>query len=129
MSKPFVFLLLCVFFFKSLASTIDKAYKALNEYDYFKAKKLFYAQLKKSPTEAAYGLATIYYRQDNPFHKLDSAYKYIQISKNNYKALPPEKVLKLKTSYQLNDSSLTTLHDSIAYKTYLVYLKNNRLVV
>lgn len=125
MRLSFVFLLFYVFLFKSPASTIDKAYKALNEYDYFTAKKLFYTQLKKYPAEAAYGLATIYYRHDNPFHKLDSAYKYILIAKSKYKTLPPEKALKVKTTYHLSDSNLITLHDSIAYKAYLVYLKNN----
>jgi WG repeat protein len=127
MHRTFVFLLLSIFFFKSPASTIDKAYKALNEYDYFKAKKLFYTQLKKNPSEAAFGLATIYYRNDNPFHKLDSAYKYILISRNNYKTLPPDKALKLKTVYHLSDSSITSLHDSISAKAYIVYLKSNTI--
>src|ERR1039457_1238349 len=99
MSKSLVFLLLLICFLKSPASTIDKAYKALHEYDYFKAKKLFYSQLKKNTTQAAFGLATIYYRNDNPFYKLDSAYKYILICRENYKNLPPEKILKLKTNY------------------------------
>ena len=125
MPKVLVFLLLCIFSFKSPASTIDKAYKALQEYDYFKAKKLFYGQLKKNPTQAAFGLATIYYRNDNPFHKLDSAYKYILICRNNYETLPPDKALKLKTIYHLNDSCITTLHDSIAAKAYTAYFKNN----
>ncbi len=123
----FAFLLLFICFPKSPASTIDKAYQALQEYDYFKAKKLFYTQLKKNKTEAAFGLATIYYRNDNPFHKLDSAYKYILISKNNYKTLSAEKVLKLKTFYHINDSCLNALHDSISYKAYLVYFKNNSI--
>ncbi len=125
MYKSLVFLLLCTFFFKSPASNIDKAYKALQVYDYFKAKNLFYTQLKKNKVEAAFGLATIYYRNDNPFHKLDSAYKYILICRDNYKTLTAEKILKLKTTYHLNDTSIATLHDSISAKAYIVYLKNN----
>jgi hypothetical protein len=125
MYKSLVFLLLCVFFFKSPASTIDKAYKALQEYDYFKAKKLFYTRLKKNKVEAAFGLATIYYRNDNPFHKLDSAYKYILVCGDNYQTLPPAKALKLKIIYHLNDSCIKSLRDSICTKAYLAYRKNS----
>ncbi len=127
MPRLFVFLLLCTYFLKSPASTIDKAYKALGEYDYFTAKKLFYSQLKRCPAEAAYGLTTIYYRNDNPFHKLDSAYKYILICKNNFKTLPADKALKLKTTYRLTDSCIAALHDSVCIKAYIVYLKNNNI--
>ncbi|MHB8259318.1 MAG: WG repeat-containing protein [Bacteroidia bacterium] len=108
----------------AFASTIDKAYKALYEYDYFKAKKLFYAQLKKHTPEAAFGLATIYYRHDNPFYKLDSAYKYMLICKGSYKNVSPKKILKLKAMYHLNDSCMDALHDSICQKAYLVFLTN-----
>ena len=109
----YIFLVCC--FLKCGASTIDKAYEALNEYDYFKAKKLFYSQLKKSRAEAAFGLATIYYRNDNPFYNLDSAYKYVDICKNIF----PLK----KTSHFVNDSNIATLHDSISQKAYLIFLK------
>ncbi|HEX7413318.1 MAG TPA: hypothetical protein VF411_04665, partial [Bacteroidia bacterium] len=127
MPKSLVFLLLFVCFFKSPASTIDKAYKALHEYDYFKAKKLFYTQLKKNTTEAAFGLATIYYRNDNPFYKLDSAYKYMLICKGSYKNLSTEKALKLKTNYRLNDSCIEALHESICQKAYFVFLNNSTI--
>jgi TPR repeat protein len=60
-------------------------------FDYFQAKKLFQKSLKKDTSPAAYGLAQIYFRKDNPFHSLDSAYKYIGIAKSTR-----EKV-KLKT--------------------------------
>lgn len=125
MFKSFVFLLVCICFLKSPASNIDKAYQALQQYDYFKSKKLFYTQLKKNKIEAAFGLATIYYRTDNPFHKLDSAYKYILICRDNYKTLSAEKTLKLKITYHLNDSCLNTLHDSICTKAYSAYQKKN----
>src|ERR1017187_7123589 len=125
MTKSFILLLLLNCFFKSPASTIDKAYKALHEYDYFKAKKLFYSQLKKNTTEAAFGLATIYSRNDNSFYKLDSSYKYILICRENYKNLSPEKTLKLKTNFHLNDSCIEALHDSICQKAYFIFLNNS----
>ncbi len=116
MSKFLVYIFLIGSFFTSYASSIDKAYKALYEYDYFKAKKLFYSQLKKSKQEAAFGLATIYYRNDNPFYNLDSAYKYIAICRNNY--------LPKKVSSYITDSDLIYLHDSICTKAYFIFLKN-----
>lgn len=118
----YIFLVSC--FFTISASSIDKAFEALHEYDYFKAKKLFYTQLKKSRVEAAFGLATIYYRNDNPFYKLDSAYKYIAICGNNFTNLSAEKKEKLKTTYHLSDSVIIALHDSISQRAYAIFLKN-----
>jgi hypothetical protein len=105
-------------------SPIDKAYKALSVYDYFKAKEIFYKQLKKHPAEASFGLSTIFYRNDNPFHNLDSAYKYISICKNHWPALAPEKKLNLKTAYKIADSSLVSLHDSICVKAYAKFMQH-----
>ncbi len=110
----YIFLICC--FFKSEASSIDKAYEALHEYNYFKAKKLFYSQLKMSRAEASFGLATIYYRNDNPFYNLDSSYKYIDICKNSFSVK--------QISLFVNDSNIATLHDSISRKAYLIFLKN-----
>ena len=123
MPKFLASIILLTCFFKSPASTIDKAYKALKEYDYFKAKKLFYSQLKKNKVEAAYGLATIYYRNDNPFFKLDSAYKYVLICRDGFKELPVEKMAGLKLTYAICDSVIHNLHDSVCQKAYLALLK------
>lgn len=83
--KRHIFIFLILFSFVLSASKIQNAFDALDIYDYFKAKKLFYQSLKKHPTEAAYGLAVIYYRQDNPFSKIDSAAKYIGQAISFYK--------------------------------------------
>jgi hypothetical protein len=61
-----------------IKSNIDKGYTALLEYDYFKAKKIFYTCAPKYRKLADFGLATIYYRNDNPFHQIDSAYDCIK---------------------------------------------------
>src|ERR1700740_1785401 len=124
MRKLLTYIFLAGCFFNISASTIDRAFAALYEYDYFKAKKLFYTELKKSKVEASFGLAIIYYRNDNPFYKLDSAYKYIAICKNNFSNLSAEKKEKLKTAYRLTDSTIAALHDSISQKAYDVFLKN-----
>ncbi len=104
------------------ASPIEKGYEALRIYDYFKAKEIFYNQLKKHPAEASFGLATIYYRNDNPFHQLDSSYKYITICKNNWQIIVPEKKQELKTRYNIHDSTIVSLHDSICQKAYLKFM-------
>jgi len=122
--KFLIYIFLTGCFFNISASAIDKAYAALHEYDYFKAKKLFYSELKKNRVEASFGLATIYYRNDNPFYKLDSAYKYIVICKNNFINLSAEKKEKIKTTYRLTDSTIAALHDSISQKAYDFFLKN-----
>ena len=57
--------------FPLMKSKINKANEALDVYDYFKAKKLFYSAIEKSKVEANYGLAVIYSRTDNPFSNID----------------------------------------------------------
>jgi hypothetical protein len=76
-----VFTFLSVYTF---AGKIDKAFSSLKEMNYFEAKKLFYETLKKKPVPSSYGLATIYYRKDNPFHNIDSAFKYVSIAELGY---------------------------------------------
>jgi hypothetical protein len=44
----------------SWATKITKGYEALQEFNYFEAKKLFTKSLKKHPAPASFGLATIY---------------------------------------------------------------------
>lgn len=73
--------------------TVDKAFRALDIYDYFKARSLFYKALHKEPTASAYGLAIIYFRRDNPFHQPDSATRYIRAAIGSFEA---EKIRKNK---------------------------------
>ncbi len=80
--------------FIMLSGKVEKGFEALSIYDYFKAKKFFSKSLKKATSPAAFGLSTIYFRTDNPFTDIDSAYKYIIISQNNYKFVEEKKRLK-----------------------------------
>src|ERR1700758_885749 len=122
MKRFFLIIIFFSFCTEVRPSQIDKGFAALRIYDYFKAKEIFYKQLKKHPAEAAFGLATIFYRNDNPFHQLDSSYKYISISKNYFQILSPEKKLIAKTAYKITDSSLVSLHDSICEKAYKIFM-------
>jgi outer membrane protein assembly factor BamD (BamD/ComL family) len=88
---------------------------------YFLAKKIYYTQLKKKSCESAFGLASVFYINNNPFYNLDSAYKYIQISKSDYGKLNPKKqnsISKWKISYQ-SISTLEHLIDSLSFSVAL----------
>ncbi len=64
---------------------ISKGFEALDSYNYFEAKKYFEKSLKKKESPAAYGLSIIYFRNDNPFQNLDSAYHYSLLSIESFK--------------------------------------------
>lgn len=78
------------------AGKIERAFYAMEEFNYFKAKGLFEKSYKRNPSPASFGLATIFYRTDNPFHSLDSAYRYILIAEKEYGQLKDKK----KESYK-----------------------------
>ena len=79
------------------AGSIDKGYEALRIYDYFKAKEIFTKmQRQKTYAIGSFGLATIHYRKDNPFHQLDSAYVHINRAKEGLEKMKP----KDQTKYQ-----------------------------
>lgn len=79
------------------AGKIEKGFAALKEYNYFKAKEIFESSLKKTNSPASYGLAVVFYRMDNPFHSLDSAFLYIQQAEKNYSSLKEKKKEQYKT--------------------------------
>lgn len=119
---------LLFFYFISTAlqlfgSKIESAYEALSIYDYFKAKKLFYSQLQKShKTAATYGLATIYFRADNPFSNTDSASKYITLSGNYYKS---NRIQESYFNFKIDSIEIQKLTDSIASNCLNAALNSN----
>lgn len=83
--KKYILVLAICCSFHGIGSKLSAAFEALSIYDYFKARSLFYATLSKHPAEASYGLATIYYRTDNPFSNIDSAARYIYLGTKSVK--------------------------------------------
>ncbi len=79
----------------SFAGKIEKGFQALEIYNYFEAKKLFEESLQKNVVPAAYGLSLIYFRTDNPFHNIDSAYKFVVQSMAGFPALDIKSRLKI----------------------------------
>ena len=116
-----VFFILALFF-KAEASKLTKAYDALSIYDYFKAKRLFYATVKKKPFEASYGLANIYYRSDNPFSNVDSAAKYISLCLFSFKDSCSY------GNYHLNKYTIDSLAEQIAVKGFYKYNHSNSTI-
>ncbi|MDC3252665.1 WG repeat-containing protein [Crocinitomicaceae bacterium] len=80
MKNSIVFVAFFTAAFMVKAGKVEQGYKALQQYNYFKAKKKFTKGLKYNSAASAQGLALIYFRDDNPFHNYDSAYFYINKS-------------------------------------------------
>ncbi len=117
-----VMVFLCTTFICS-ASKIENAYKALSIYDYFKAKKTAYSCINKNTSQAAFVLANIYYRTDNPFHNYDSAYKYIELANSNFN---PIKDLVLLKKYSFQDSSMLALRNAVHSASYNKYIVSKK---
>jgi len=79
-------ILLFLFFFGNITvvakipGKVDKAFESLQDFNYFEAKKLFEKSQSNYPCLSSYGLSLIYFRTDNPFHNVDSAYFRIKQS-------------------------------------------------
>jgi outer membrane protein assembly factor BamD (BamD/ComL family) len=96
------------------AGKIEKGFKSLEVYNYFDAKNKFENKFKKSTiSPAAFGLATIYFRQDNPFHNIDSAYNLIRVSEATFSNLKEKKALKY-LEYGFSIASIANLKDQIS---------------
>src|SRR5690554_1663673 len=81
---------------------INKGFEALEIYNYFEAKKQFYKALKNNQSPAAYGLSLIYFRNDNPFHDMDSAYQYSLLSVESYGEVKEKKQQKWLEKFDYN---------------------------
>jgi hypothetical protein len=84
------------------AGTLERAYDALQRYDYFKAKKLLQRCSNRQPTGSGYGLALIYYRKDNPFSDNTRAHNQILSAKFSYPkstSAQKKRLLKLGVDY------------------------------
>lgn len=94
--KALVALFLLVFI-SARAGKLEKAFKALEVHDYFKARELFRKEVKKHPAAAWYGLSVISGRANNPFFDLDSAYQYILKADLAFTASPDKERITIGT--------------------------------
>jgi hypothetical protein len=98
----------------SYAQNIRKGFDALNIHDYFKAKHVFEKRLKKEKSPASFGLAQIYYRNNNPFHNMDSARHYIIQAIDNFESIKVKKQTKYNERFGFNMAAATVLRQSIS---------------
>lgn len=115
--KYITFLVLLVFSISIFANKLKKAYSDLSIYNYFSAKHRFEKLLKRKTAAASFGLSTIFYRKDNPFHNLDSAFTYVIKSKNAYEKLKEKEKNKLKP-LKIDSTSIDSLFHLICQKKY-----------
>lgn len=99
------------------ACKIERAYNAIEVYNYFEAKKLFEKKIGKSEVAAPYGLSIIYGRKDNPFYNLDSAYKYIYWADSNLSSLE-EADIKQLNKYNIDTNAVKNWKDTIDVKRF-----------
>ena len=118
----FIFILFVSFI--SFSNKIDRAFKSLKEMNYFDAKKCFEQELKKHVVPSSFGLATIYFRKDNPFHSIDSAYYYILRSHASLGKVK-EKQLEKLIVFGFSASSVLELRQSIAAEFFVRAEKEN----
>ena len=126
MKKTLTILFILLTFSFLYAGKIDKAFKALESYDYFGAKELFEKTLENDIVAAPFGLSIIYSKDNNPFYNLDSAYKYISIADINFSKLDEkekEDILKFK----IDSTEIERFKDSIDKRVYLT-IKDSRSV-
>jgi hypothetical protein len=107
--------------FSVFAGNIDKAFGALKVFNYFEAKERFTKALKKSPSPASYGLAVIYFRTDNPFSNLDSAFASIIRSEAAY-ARQKEKTREKLKKHGFDYLQIVELRNRISDRYYAIAL-------
>lgn len=90
---------------------LEKGFDALSIYNYFKARQIFYKLAKKENAAAAYGLAIIYRRTDNPFHNLDSSIRYGALANYYYKQ--HRKNFSYKT-FKVDSATIQLFCDTVA---------------
>jgi len=102
---------------------LTKAYAALSEFDYFKARKLFYEiNARKTNAAACYGLAWITARIDNPFSQPDTAASYVNRSYHLFLQQPmPQEFGK----FRIDSVAIRRLADTIAEKALQRVRKEN----
>lgn len=108
----------------SYGGKIDRAFEALKIYNYFKAKELFQKAENTKPSIAKYGLSIIYFRNDNPFHNLDSAYSKIVISEKLYISIK-ERLKDKYCAYNFDYNTIIEMRNKVSHALYKRAVSHN----
>ena len=119
MTKIFSILLISFFSLFPCRKKIDKAFEALSQHDFFKAKSLFEKSVKKQPAAASYGLSKVFYDNLNHFHDLDSAKKYVDMAAVHYSILTVKEKAEL-LEWSIDSMSISKHNDDIASRIFQV---------
>ena len=109
------------------AGGLEKAFEALNIHDYFKAKDRFYKTLKKQPAVSAYGLVSIYSKNNNPFYNLDSALYYSKMATSSFWLITSEKQKLKYKSFGLDTVSICSQRDMVDEKCFISASEQNTI--
>lgn len=94
MQRSLILITLSTFANFASCQSLIKGFEALEIHNYFKAKHVFEKNLKRNPSLAAFGLAEIYARNNNPFYNIDSALSTIQKAYETFESTKPKKQKK-----------------------------------
>lgn len=108
------------------ANSITKAFSALNSFNYFEAKRLFEKSMKNEVAAASFGLSNIYFRSDNPFSQIDTAFKYILISDSTFQTVTSKKKLSYM-KFNISQQTIDSLKNEIYSKAFNAYKSHNRI--
>lgn len=112
--NKYLVLLALTFSIIGYAGKINKAFEALEIFNYFEAKRLFEKAEKKQAVPAKFGLCIIYARNDNPFSNLDSAYNKITSCVEQFEALDFRDKLKYEKKYALDSVLIWRQRDHVS---------------
>lgn len=108
------------------ASRIKSGYEALLVKDYFKSQNKLKKALKYNTSTAAFGLATIYSRNDNPFYNIDSAYHYANLSDSTW-SLTKEKKKAKWAKYGWTQKGIDSLKVLVSSQFYNLAKKDHSI--
>lgn len=139
-SYTLISVLFCVLALQLQAQkNLIKGFEAVKVFNYFEAHKTFKEELRKDkiplitdsitnvkgyknpqePAAAAYGLATIFVRTDNPFSNADSAYQYANLASYFYVLSSLEQRNKLiEKGIPVDSVAIITLYGQIYQRAY-----------
>lgn len=126
LQRTLIFILLCIPLW-SKAGKIERAFEALSIYDYFNARSIFYKTIKKDSVPSAYGLSLIYGRNDNPFHHIDSARKFILIARDLYPKLSDKEKEELMP-FKIDLNAIEDWKDTVDWKGYSIASKKGSIL-
>lgn len=126
MHPKLLYILLLFLPFSSFAGKIKKGFEALDIYNYFEAKRIFEKKLKSHPVACGYGLSIIYYRADNPFHNIDSAYKFVTLSVNSFSSLDARNKEQY-LEFGIDSAAIINQRELVSDSLYVRVVKQNQI--